>query len=172
MTAKNIEAIIPRHFWVNNVQVQNAVGTFGRQLRGDFTLLWPAPNENRRNLQRLKIDGIDSTGIHYFLRPLAIGELVLTQTERQLGCALVDFGAETATVSIYKDGALCFLDPAAGFAAYHTRPYVGLNLTEERAEAFKTGQGNAVAPESEATDATSREINAYVQARAAKSPPT
>lgn len=166
VTAKNIEAIIPRHFWVNNVQVQNAVGTFGRQLRGDFTLM-ACSNENRRNLQRLKIDGIDSTGIHYFLRPLAIGELVLTQTERQLGCALVDFGAETTTVSIYKDGALCFLSTLPLGSRLITRDLMsGLNLTEERAEAFKTGQGNAVAPESEATDATSREINAYVQARA------
>lgn len=166
VTNKNIEAIIPRHFWVNNVEVKNAVGTFGRNLRADFTLI-ACSAENRRNLERLKIDGIDQTSIRYFLRPLAIGELVLTQTERQLGCALVDFGAETTTVSIYKDGAPCFLSTLPLGSRLITRDLMaGLNLTEERAEAFKTGQGNAAAASDTESDANSREINAYVQARA------
>lgn len=166
VTNKNIEAIIPRNFWVNNVQAKNPVGIFGRNLRAEFTLM-ACSNENRRNLERLKIDGIEAAGIRYFLRPLAIGELVLTQTERQLGCALVDFGAETTTVSIYKGDALCFLSTLPLGSRLITRDLVaGLNITEERAEAFKTGHGDAIASESDDTDANSREINAYVHARA------
>lgn len=44
-----------------------------------------------------------------FVLPVALGNMVLTADERQRGCALVDYGAETTTVSIYKGGELCYL---------------------------------------------------------------
>ena len=40
------------------------------------------------------------------LAPKALGNAVLTETDRRLGCALVDLGAETTTVSVYKNNIL------------------------------------------------------------------
>ena len=100
---RNIEATVPRMFYVNNAAVRKAVGTFGETLRGEFMLV-TCGKETRQNLDRLKFDTIDHDNVDYIIRPLAIGELVLSPDERELGCALVDFGAETTTVAVYKDG--------------------------------------------------------------------
>lgn len=41
--------------------------------------------------------------------PLTLSKNVLTQDEREKGCALIDYGADTTTVTIYKSSRLCFI---------------------------------------------------------------
>ena len=41
-----------------------------------------------------------------YLAPLALADSVLTETERRSGCALVDLGADTTTVSVYSKNIL------------------------------------------------------------------
>ncbi len=164
---KNIEAILPRVFYVNNAEVVNPVGNYGQMFRGEFILI-ACSSENRRNLDRVKIENVSPRSITYLLRPTAVASLVLTDTERQLGCVLVDFGAETTTVSIYKAGVLTFLATLPLGSRLITRDLMaGLSLTEERAEEFKTSLGNAQ-PDSNraALEPNSIEVNNYVQARA------
>lgn len=168
ITSKAIEAVLPRAFYVNNVAVAKPVGNYGQRFRGDFVLIAIAP-ETRRNLERVKFEGITADRVFQRLRATAVADLVLTDTERQLGCALVDFGAETVTVSVYKEGALCYLSTLPVGSRTITRDLMsGLSLTEERAEEFKTSIGNAAMPESgiSAGDATAVEVNNFVQARA------
>lgn len=164
---KKIEAIVPRVFYVNNSEVPNPVGNYGQLFRGEFILI-ASSDENHRNLDRIKIENVSPRNISYLLRPIAVASLVLTDTERQLGCVLVDFGAETTTVSIYKGGALSFLATLPLGSRLITRDLMaGLNLTEERAEEFKTSLGNAVPEQSRTTaENNAQEINKYVQARA------
>ena len=46
-------------------------------------------------------------GINGFVvRQIAEGDMVITNEEKMLGCVLVDFGAETTGVSVYKSGHL------------------------------------------------------------------
>ena len=42
----------------------------------------------------------------FYLAPLALADSVLTETERRSGCALVDLGADTTTVSVYSKNIL------------------------------------------------------------------
>lgn len=168
VTTKAIEAVLPRTFFVNNVAVAKPVGNYGQRFRGEFVLIAIAP-ETRRNLERVKFESITGDRVFQRLRATAVADLVLTDTERQLGCALVDFGAETVTVSVYKEGALCYLSTLPIGSRTITRDLMnGLTLTEERAEEFKTTIGNAALPESgsAAGDATAVEVNNFVQARA------
>lgn len=44
-----------------------------------------------------------------FVSPIAQARLALTDEERNQGCALIDYGADTTTVSVYKNGLLRFL---------------------------------------------------------------
>ena len=44
-----------------------------------------------------------------FVQPLSLANLVLTADERQRGCCLLDYGADTTTVQVYKGGQMCFL---------------------------------------------------------------
>ncbi|MBQ8064632.1 MAG: cell division protein FtsA [Prevotella sp.] len=44
-----------------------------------------------------------------YLAPLALADSVLTETEKRSGCALVDLGADTTTVSVYYKNVLRYL---------------------------------------------------------------
>lgn len=167
MGDKNIEATLPRKFYVNNLAVDKAVGTFGETLRGEFMMV-TCSKETRAALERLKYDTVDHDDIEYILRPTAIADLVLTADERALGAALVDFGAETTTVSVYKDGTLAFLCTIPMGSRLITLDLkAGLGVTEETAEGYKLTVGTlADQADQEAGDENTREINAYVRARA------
>lgn len=59
---------------------------------------------------------------------------------------LVDFGAETTTVSIYRDGSLVYLTTLPMGSRNITRDLTSLNCLEERAEEIKKAVGNAMPP--------------------------
>lgn len=44
-----------------------------------------------------------------YVAPMVQADAVLTEDDRQQGCVLVDYGADTTTVSVYKNGLLRFL---------------------------------------------------------------
>lgn len=166
MGDKNIEATIPRVFYVNNAAVPKAVGTFGDSLRGEFMMVI-CGKETRQNLERIKFDNIEPADIEYILRPTAIADLVLTADERELGCALVDFGAETTTVSVYKDGTLAFLCVIPMGSRLITRDLMsGLGITEDAAENYKITLGTLAESNGDNANANADEVNAYVRARA------
>lgn len=164
VASKNIEDTIARNYYVNNVQVSPVVGTVGSSLRGDFLMITCA-RENRQNLERLKYETIRSGNVDYRLRALALADAVLTDDDRQLGCALVDFGAETVTVSVYKNGSLAFLSTLPMGSRLITRDLMtGLTLTEAVAEDFKITLGNL--GENSSDNPNAEEVNNYVRARA------
>lgn len=163
---KDIDEIIPRNFYINNssVQVSTAVGTLAHSLRGDFLML-TSDKTNRENIARIKFDTVGSGSVDYILRPLALADAVLDDDERQLGCVLVDFGAETTTVSVYKNGTLTFLRTLPMGSRLITMDLMsGLTLTEAAAEDFKLTLGSLGENTSDAANAA--EVNNYVRARA------
>lgn len=161
---KNIEAIVPRMFWVNNMLMRPVVGTIGTGIKGEFMLLTCA-KETRTNLERLKFDSIRAGSVSYQLRATAEADFLLTDDQRQIGCAQVDFGAETCTVSVYKGGALAFLSTLPMGSRLITKDLInGLKLSENTAEDFKIRLGNLEKVDRDAPNAV--EINNYVHARA------
>lgn len=83
---------------------------------------------------------------------------------------LVDFGAETTTVSIYKNGAIQYLATLPLGSRNITRDLTTLNYLEEKAEDLKKAVGNADpdnTPQTGSYDGIdTTEINAYISARA------
>ena len=67
-----------------------------------------ARNILKNNLERsFEQAGIERAGL--VIAPLALAGAVLTESEMRSGCALVDFGADTTTLSIYKNNLLRYL---------------------------------------------------------------
>lgn len=157
---KNIEATVPRVFYVNNAAVRRPIGTFGESFRGEFVMI-SCGKETRQNLDRIKYESIDAGKVSYVIRPTAVADLVLTSDEKELGTALVDIGAETTTVAVYKDGTLASVCTIPMGARLITLDLMsGFNITEEAAEAMKiafVNKGDAADPEL---------VEAYVNARA------
>ncbi len=162
---KSVLTILPRKYYVDNQISQKPVGTMGSVLRGEFTLVTCNPT-NRKMLEKVIVERVDLPVQAFVVTPLAIAAMVLSDEEKQLGCVLVDIGAQTTTIAIYKERALQYLAtlPIGSHNITHDIA-VGMNITEERAEVAKITQGNAI-PEPNNVNEEQARINCYVQARA------
>lgn len=167
-TDRDVLAICDRRFVVGNAEVKKIIGTFGNAVRGEFTIVTASP-ENIRNLDRVKIEshGADIPR-RYIPRAIAVADMVLSDSERQRGSLLIDFGAESTTIAIYTGGALQLMATLPMGSANITRDLAsGMGITDEAAENIKISKGRAVADRIKANDADSElaEINNYISAR-------
>ena len=77
-----------------------------------------------------------------FVTPVVEADAILTEEEKQQGCALVDYGADTTTVSVYKNGLLRYLRVIPLGSALITRDLATiLKIDEEQAENLKCTYG-------------------------------
>ncbi len=72
-----------------------------------------------------------------YLAPLTLADSVLTETERRSGCALVDLGADTTTVSVYFKNILRHLAVIPLGANNITKDIASLQMEESDAEKMK-----------------------------------
>lgn len=72
--------------------------------------------------------------------PIATQKLLLTDLQRNFGCALIDIGAETVSVSVYENNALTTLHVFGIGSLDITKDIaLGLRITPEEAESIKLG---------------------------------
>ena len=77
-----------------------------------------------------------------YVAPMAQADAVLSDDDRQQGCALVDYGADTTTVSVYKNGLLRYLRVIPLGSALITRDLSAiLKIEMEQAEQIKCTYG-------------------------------
>lgn len=118
----------------NNLQ-NNPVGVNCTQIEGNYLNILTRNSvmqNTTKSFDIAKINIADTT-----ISPLAAANVLLTENERRQGCALVDFGAETTTVSVYKGGNLRFLTVIPMGSQNITRDLCSLHLDEEEAEHIK-----------------------------------
>lgn len=141
---------IPRIYYVGKIETHSPKGAIGNRIRAVYDLIVCRP-ELRRNLARTIDDKIGIKICGYVVTALSTAQVILTSEEKRLGCMLVDLGAETTTVSIYKDGSLRYFATLPLGGRNITRDITSLNLLEERAEEIKMTMGNAIARENAST---------------------
>jgi len=78
-----------------------------------------------------------------YLAPLALADSVLTETEKRSGCALVDLGADTTTVSVYSKNILRHLAVIPLGANNITKDIASLQMEESDAEKMKLKYASA-----------------------------
>lgn len=160
--------IVPRAYYVDKVETPNPVGQFGSSIKIKVNLIVSKPLL-KLNLGRLMTFGVAAKD--YIVTPLAVGEQILTESDRELGCMLVDMGAETTTVSIYKNKALIYLNTLPLGGRNLTRDVMnGLNVLEETAENVKKNINNPLDPahvsDIDIQGVSARNAANYINARA------
>lgn len=161
---REVLKVIPVKYVLDGTLTSNPVGSFGRRIEAEFTVV-VCDKSNIRNLNRVVYErlGLD---LGLVVRPIAIADIALSVEDVRLGCMLVDFGAETTTVSIYKEGALQYLATIPMGSHHITSDLAsGLGMIEEEAEKVKKIYGKAITEASETVTAEQRDIDNYVQAR-------
>ncbi|MDR0745563.1 MAG: cell division protein FtsA [Mediterranea sp.] len=134
--------VVPQEYKVGNILQAEPVGIPANYIEGRFMNI-VARTTIRKNLERCfsqaKIEIADM-----FPSPLVTAKAVLTENEMRTGCALVDLGAETTTVSVYKNNILRFLSVIPLGGNNITRDITSLRMEEQEAEKLKIKYGNAI----------------------------
>jgi cell division protein FtsA len=76
--------------------------------------------------------------------PLALADAMLSKEEKELGCALVDFGAGVTKVAVYKNSELIHLSIIPLGGNLITRDIASLQITEAESEKLKVEYGSAI----------------------------
>lgn len=161
---KKVLKVMPRKFVIDSQAIANPVGTLGSRIKGEYTVVVCSP-ANASNLELVLRDRAQLPIKGFVVTPLAIADLSLGEEEKHLGVALVDIGAQTTTVAIYKARALQYLATLPIGSRHITLDIAhGINITEERAEMAKCTQASAAPGVQSATDDVGR-ANCYAQAR-------
>ena len=135
---------LPRIYYVGAAETHSPKGAVGNKIRAIYDLIVCRP-ELRRNLTRTIQDKIGLEIKGFIVTSLATAQVVLTPEEKRLGCMLVDMGAETTSVTIYKNGGLVYYATLPLGGRFITQDITTLNVLEERAEEMKITMGNAMA---------------------------
>ena len=134
---------VPRIYTVGKTETHSPKGAIGNYIEATYDLIVCRP-ELKRNLTRTIPDKLGIKIEGFVVTALATGHLILTPDEKRLGCMLVDMGAETTTVSIYKKGGLRYFATLPFGGRNITRDITSLNVLEEKAEQIKQTYGNAM----------------------------
>ena len=136
-TTREIIEVVPRDFIVDGqAGIKNPVGMNGVRLETETHII-TASSINLRNIERVLDDlGIDNNG--FVFSGLASAEAVLTNTEKELGVALVDIGGGKIDMTIFVDGALSYSSSIPIGARHITNDIaVGLRISLDSAEKVK-----------------------------------
>jgi len=136
-TTREIIEVVPRDFIVDGqAGIKNPVGMNGVRLETETHII-TASSINLRNIERVLDDlGIENNG--FVFSGLASAEAVLTNTEKELGVALVDIGGGKIDMTIFVDGALSYSSSIPIGARHITNDIaVGLRISLDSAEKVK-----------------------------------
>lgn len=138
---KEILDVVPVNYNVDGKNVTVAVGTLGNQIRVKYNLIVCDP-KIKKNLTRA-FEKSDIEVIGGISRIRAIESLIMSRDQKGLGSVLIDFGAETTTVAVYKDYALRYLATIPMGSRLITKDLATLlNVSEDRAEELKKNYVN------------------------------
>ena len=99
-----ILAVETQEYKVGNNLLTEPVGTTASNIEGNYLNIIARPSVKQNIKQCLAHTGYEIAG--FIISPMATAETVLTTNEKRSGCALIDFGADTTTVAIYKNNLL------------------------------------------------------------------
>ena len=154
---QEILAVEPQEYKVGKDLRIDPVGISANNIEGHFLNIIARrtlKEKIRQCFKQAKRDVAD-----YFLSPLVTANAVLTNNEKRSGCALVDLGAETTTVSIFKNNILRHLAVIPLGGNNITKDICSERMEEEDAEQMKLSFASAYTEPSEDEDDSQKEYS-------------
>ncbi len=130
-------------YYIDNKPERNPVGVTGSRLEASFKLITGRPNL-MGNVEKSITGRAELPLADYIVGAMAAAAVALNDEEKELGCAFVDFGAGTTTLSLYKGGILRGMAVIPFGGKNITRDICALNFTENDAEQLKIKFGKAL----------------------------
>lgn len=138
--------VIPQEYRVGIDMTTEPVGVLSNHIEGTYLNVIAKSEVKEYIVKSVEACGLEIAG--FFIAPMALAESVLTETEKRSGCTLVDFGAETTTVAVYKNNLLRHLAVIPLGGNNITMDISSLQMEEEDAENLKVKYGSAFSEQS------------------------
>ncbi|WP_102407166.1 cell division protein FtsA [Parabacteroides bouchesdurhonensis] len=139
----DVLAITSPIYFLDDKQEVNPKGIPCNRIEAHYQLIVGRPSLKRHIInsisERAKIEIAD-----ILVSPLALADVVLTKDEKELGCALIGFGAGVTSLSVFKNGKLASLSVIPFGGNLITKDITNLHLVEAEAERVKLAYGCAV----------------------------
>lgn len=160
-------SVLSPEYYLDGQPEEDAIDKPASSVEVRYRLIIGRPNIKSSLQKSIDKANLDIAG--FIVGPVATGALVLDPAERQAGCALVDFGAGTTTVSIYKDGLLRYMSVIPFGGRTITKDIQALGFVYESAESYKIRYGKLGKRDKKNSivnsDVDLRELNKVIQLR-------
>ncbi len=143
--------VIPKKYVLDEeYEVLDPTGLYGSRIRGEFHIVLSKTN-SYMNLKRV----IEAAGIKvldFVANPIASATAVLYPEEKEMGVAVLDIGAGTTDLAVYKEGSIEYIK-AFPVAGNHITMDIAhrFKLSKEEAEELKINYGTALVEHTEET---------------------
>ena len=127
---------------INNKPEPLPVGISTTHIEANYQMIVGRPNITT-NIKKSINDRAKIEIAGYVIGPLASASISLSDNEKELGCAFIDFGAGTTSLSIFKGGKLRYMVVIPFGGANITDDIRDLNFSESEAEEYKIKFGKA-----------------------------
>ena len=164
-------------YYVDGKRENNPKGVRCHLLEATYQLI-TVREEVERNLYEVFENKLGLTVEEILINPLAEAQVSLTREEMSIGCAYINIGGGTTSISLYRDKLLKALHVLPLGGQNVTKDLTNLKLLEQDAEAVKIGYGSVnleVDKEERITAASANgtgdrvlhkyDVNRYIQAR-------
>jgi cell division protein FtsA len=144
---REIIHVIRRGFNVDGQEgIRSPLGMHGYRLEVETHIITAAASTVENLRQCVAASGVEAS--EFVLNPLASAEVVLSETERQMGAVVCDIGGGTTDIAIYIDGDVWHTSVLAVGGNHITSDIAhGLRLPVSQAEEIKIQHGHAVKSE-------------------------
>ncbi len=106
---KEIIGLIPEQYIVDGFdRIKDPIGMSGLRLEVDAKVILSQTTVINNLFKSINKADIKVRGIVY--EPLALSEVLIEKEEKEIGTAIIDAGAETIDISIFKNGVIKFAD--------------------------------------------------------------
>jgi cell division protein FtsA len=135
--------VLPSAYYLDGRAEPEPVGVSCSRIEARYNLIVARPSIRKHIVKCItEFVQIEIAGI--LVAPLALANMVLSESEKNRGCALIDFGAGVTSLSVYKNGSLLRLCVIPLGGNLITRDIVEfLKVGEPEAEQLKRKYGNA-----------------------------
>lgn len=143
---KTLLSVMPIEYIVDGQPgISDPMGMNGVRLEARTHLVYCSQN-TKNNISKC-VEEINSLKINkYFFNQLGAAECTLTKDQKELGICLIDIGAGTTDLTVYRGGSICFSKVLPNAGDYITESIaVNLKIPSNQAEEIKKKYGCAVA---------------------------
>lgn len=161
-------SVVAPEYYLDGEQEVDPIEKTASTIEGRYRLVIGRPNIKNNLVKSTDKAQIEIAG--YLVGPVAAGALVLDEADRQAGCALIDFGAGTTTLSIYKNGLLRYMSVIPFGGRTITKDVQALGFVFDSAETYKIRYGKVGKDKNKteggaSPDVDLRELNKVIQLR-------